>query len=292
MRSRHFVADTFWIGVERATYYIFFPALLVTSLARARLDGLPVGQMMMTDGIGVLGIAALVALAAPGLARPPFRLDGPSFTSLFQCSIRPNTYVGLAAAAGLWGRDGVTLTAIGIALVVPLVNLLCIPAMLHWARPPGGMAPRWRHMLKPIVTNPLIASCLLGVALNVSGIGIPPLAGPFLDSLAAVSLPLGLLAVGAGLSLRALRATGASVLLAVAVKMVALPLLTLAVGRMLGLDGLALNACVFYAALPAAPVSYILARQMGGDAPLVSSMLSVQVVAGAILLPLWMLVLN
>jgi predicted permease len=290
MRSRRWVDDGFWIPAERATLYIFFPALLVVSLAKAPLAGLPVAEIMMAEGLAVLILLGIgIALAGP-LGRPPFRLDGPGFTSLLQCAVRPNTYVGLAAAAGLWGTEGVALVAICTAMVVPLVNLVFIPVMLRWGRSETGNSLRWRPILLSVVSNPLIIACVMGIGLNLSGLALPRPLTMFLDILAGASLPVGLLAVGAGLSLRTLRRAGASVMLAVLAKMVALPLLVLAMGHAAGLGGLPLVACIAYAALPAAPVSYVFARQMGGDAPLVATMLSAQTLAAALIMPVWIMI--
>lgn len=292
MRSRRWVDDSFWPSAERATFNIFFPALLVVSLARAKLEGLPVQDIMVVQGIAVLVLAGLTLASARQLAKAPLRLDGPAFTSLFQCAVRPNTYVGLAAGAGLWGSEGVALMAICTALVVPLVNLMVIPVLLCWGRGAKSGGFRWRSALRPIATNPLILACLVGIGLNLSGVLIPKPLGGLLDILAGASLPLGLLAVGAGIQLRTLPQAGASVALAVLTKMVLLPLLVLFLCRQWGVDGLPLVANVVYAALPAAPVSYIFARQMGGDAPLVASMLSVQTLAAAVILPLWILIVE
>lgn len=290
MRSRRWIDDSFWLPAERATFFLFFPALLVTALARARLDGLPVGGIMAAEAGAVMIMAVGTGLAASGLKRAPWRLDGPAFTSLFQCSMRPNTYVGLAVAAGLWGAQGVALVAICTAAVVPLVNLLGILAHLRWAGRDGA-AFRWRDAILPVVRNPLILSCVAGIALNLAGIGMPPVIGPFLDILAGASLPLGLLAVGAGIRLGDLNRAGASVGLSIATKMAGLPLLVLVLGALCGLDGATMAASVLYAALPAAPVSYVVARQMGGDAPLVATMLSAQTVAAALIMPVWILAL-
>ncbi|TAN60767.1 MAG: AEC family transporter [Magnetospirillum sp.] len=287
MRSRRWVDDGFWLPAERATLYIFFPALLVTSLGRARLTGLPVAGIMVVEGLAVLALLVVGIVSARRLAGSPCHLDGPGLTSLLQCAVRPNTYVGLAAAAGLWGSEGVARVAICTAMVVPLVNLVFVPIMLRWGSSNPGRAFRWRTTLAPIATNPLIIACLIGIILNLSGLSLAGPAAAFLDILAGASLPLGLLAVGAGISLRTIKTAGAAVVAAVAAKMVVLPLLVLVMGRVAGLDGLTLTACVVYAALPAAPVSYAFARQMGGDAPLVATMLSAQTVAAAVIMPLW-----
>ena len=289
IRARGWVDDAFWPGAERLTYYIFFPALLFSSLAKAHLGGLPVLAMAAVQGGSLLTMAAGAVLASDRLIRPWLGLDGPGFTSLFQCILRPNSYVALGVAAGVWGGEGIALIAVCLAVVVPLVNLLCVLVMLRWARQDDF---RWRAAIWPVVTNPLILSCLLGIAANLAGLWLSPPVASFLTILGGASLALGLLAVGAGLSLGSIRTARRPVLFSLMTKGLVLPLMVWQAGRLVGLDGVPLAVGVVYAALPPAPASYVLARQMGGDAPLVSVMLSMQTLAAAVLLPLWLMIVN
>lgn len=282
-RARQLLPDSFWLPLERLTYYVLFPSLLVSSLAEARLAGLPALEMVAAQAVGVLGMAAVALALRPVLGRRPFRLDGAGFTSVFQGMVRPNTYVGLAAASGLWGVQGVTLTAICVALVVPLVNLLSVLVLVRHV---GGKGGGWRAGVLPVVKNPLILACLLGVALNVTGIGLPPVAGPLLKILGQGALPLGLLAVGAGLELSGLRRGGPGVAVSALSKLALLPLLTGLAGWAMGVSGLPLLVGTLYAGLPCAPNAYMLARQMGGDARLVAQIITVQTLAAAGSLPL------
>lgn len=289
IRSRHWVEESFWPSAERLTFNLLLPALLIKSLSQARLDGLPVGSILGILASVVLLMAAALSLAATRLAAPPWRLDGPAFTSLFQCSIRPNTYVGLAMGAGLWGGQGIALIALCTAVTIPLVNMLSVIALLRWAG--SGDSFRWRSTVLPIARNPLILSCLIGGALNLGHIPVPRVALALLDILGQASLPMALLSVGAGLSLGELRRAGPPVGLAILAKMAVLPLMALAGFGALGVSGIPLAACVVYAALPASPASYVTARQMGGDAPLVATMLSAETVAAVVMLPLWLMLL-
>jgi predicted permease len=286
-RARRWVAESFWPEAERLTYYLFFPPLLFSSLANARLDGLPVGRLALVHGGSLLILAGGAVLASSWLIRPWLRLDGPGFTSLFQCILRPNSYVALGVAAGVWGTEGIALIAVCLAVVVPLVNLLCVLVMLRWARQDRF---RWRAAILPVVTNPLILSCLLGMAANLAGLKLPQPVASLFSILGSASLPLGLLAVGAGLSLGSVASAGRPVLLSMALKGLVLPLMVWQIGRLLGLEGVPLAISVAYAALPPAPASYVLARQMGGDASLVAAMLSAQTLAAAVILPLWIAV--
>jgi predicted permease len=278
MRQGRFVPLEFWPAAEKVTYYVFFPALLVHSLGTAALDLEALLPMVGALAGGVLATGAIVLAL-----RRAWGADGPAFTSIFQGAIRPNTYVGLAAAAGLYGEAGLTLAAIGIAVVVPLVNLMVVPVL---ARHGAGADPRLRAVALGIVTNPIIIAVALGLALQLLGLRLPPLLGPMVEILGRAALPVGLLAVGAGLDLKAARSAGRHVGLGTAAKLVAAPGLTALGCWLLGVDGLQLAIAVLYNALPTSASSYVLARQMGGDATLMAGIITVTTIAAALTLPL------
>jgi malonate transporter and related proteins len=75
------------------------------------------------------------------------------------------------------------------------------------------------------------------------------------------------------------------VTLSAAAKFLALPLLSLWAGRLLGLPPEALGALVVFQAQPTATASYVLARQLGGDADLMASIVTVQTLLAFGVLP-------
>lgn len=278
LRRFDFLPESFWPPLERLTYYFFFPALLFTNCLRVPLSDAGTGSLVMAMGLGVTAIAVLA------LALLPLVKNRPAFSSVFQGCIRPNTYVGLAAAAALYGKSGLALTSICVAVVVPLVNLFSVLAMQAFGEGnrPGGL----KEIAKPVILSPLINACLLGLALNVLTVPLPAFLLRFLDILASASLPMGLLAVGAGVDLRALFKAGPPVFFSTALKMAALPLGTLWLMKIFGVEGTAMAAGFLYATLPCSATSYVLARQMGGDAPLMANIISVQTVLAMGAMPL------
>ncbi|MDQ2101743.1 AEC family transporter [Azospirillum isscasi] len=279
LRRGGLVADPVWAGIDRMTYFLFFPCLIVNELARAdlgRIAALPMGTAMAA---GVLAAAGLVLAL-----RRSIGLDGPAFSSVFQGVMRPNTYVGLAAASALYGAEGLTLTAVGIAVVVPLVNLLCVPAMVRYGRGAGSTGAA--AVANGIVRNPIIIAVALGAALNAGGLGHLPVMGDVVAILARAALPVGLLSVGAGLDLGAARGAGMGVALSAALKLLVVPGLTAAAGLALGLGGPMLTVAVLFNALPCSASSYALARQMGGDHRLMAGIITVQTLLSALTLPL------
>ncbi|TWA74503.1 hypothetical protein FBZ82_101519 [Azospirillum brasilense] len=283
MRRRAVIPDSAWPSLDRLTYLLFFPCLIVDELTRSDLRALSMGSMGGTMAAGIFA-GAILALAV----RRPIGLDGPAFTSVFQGAIRPNTYVGLAGAGALYGSAGLTLTAVGIAVVVPLVNLLCVTAMVRYGRVADGAPPRSGvgAVAAGILRNPIIIAVAIGAALNLSGIGRIPVVADVVGILARAALPMGLLSVGAGLDFAAARGAGFGVALSSVLKLLLVPAATALAGLWLGVDGLPLTIAVLFNALPCSASSYVLARQMGGDHALVAGIITVQTLASAATLPL------
>lgn len=277
-RRWHFPGDDFWVQAERFTYYVLFPAMLIFKLGQARVPPSAYGDIL------ILIVAMLAAMSLLLVALQWFwRWPGPVFSSVFQGGIRFNSYVALAAAGMLLGDEGLSLIAIAVAVKVPLLNLLCI---LMFSLAAGSGTVHLRPVLKAIVSNPLIIGSVVGMAWSYFQIGFHPLVAGILEPLSDLALPLGLMTVGAGLQLKALRGASMPFLVASTAKLLVFPVLTAALAILLGLDGLLVQVAILLAALPTATSSYILARQLGGDAPLMAGIISGQTLLAMVTIPL------
>ena len=276
-RRFDFPGAAFWPPAERATYYVLFPAPLVSRLSRADLGG---GQslQLITAVLGLLVLGSLLVLLLGRL----WRFANPRFTSVYQGSLRFNTYVALAISAALLPDQGVVLAAVLAAVMIPTLNLFCVLVFAGY----GDAKPSMNGVARTLATNPLILACLLGIALNLSGLGLPVPFVPVLELLGGMALPLGLLAVGAALNLQALRHSGPEVIMASTVKLLVFPLFAAALAWLLQLDQAGTRVFLVFASVPTATASYILARQLGGDAPLMANIITAQTLLSLITMPL------
>ena len=275
LRRFGFPGDGFWPAAERFTYFVLFPALLVQRLALARLSDYAVGPVAVVIVALLLGMTALVYALRPWL-----QVDGPAFTSVYQGAIRFNTYVGLAVALAVFQAEGGAAAALVMAIMIPLINVLCVLVLTVHA---GGSA-TVAGVARGLMTNPLILGCLMGIGLNLSGIGLPWGSAAVLDILARAALPLGLLAVGAGLHVEGLQRPGLLATVSV-LKLLILPALAAGLCSLLQPGRLETAVLVTFAALPGASTAYILARQLGGDAPLIAAIVTVETAAALVTLP-------
>lgn len=270
-----FFATGFWPGAERLNYFFLFPALLINSLAQTSFADPQLLRLAL-----VIVLTLLVATMALLLFKRLFGWDSLRFGVWTQGALRFNTYLGLAAIGSLQGAQGLALAALLIAVKVPLVNVISV-----WSFSVGA-APSWRSVVLPIVKNPLILACVIGILLNFSGIGLPFATDRWLAMLGAASLPLGLLCVGAALQPSSLRGERGGLFFNAGLKLLLLPLLAWLLCRLFGLgQELSLLVLVFFA-LPTAASSYILTRQMGGDGELMAGAITLQTLLAAASLPL------
>jgi predicted permease len=272
--------DTQWHGLERLTYYVLFPMLLIQTLVKADLTKVPVAGVGGALMLSALAMALLCLAIRPWLSG--LAIDGPAFTSLFQGAIRWQTYVALAVSSNLYGDTGLALASVAMVAIIPLVNVFSVAVLAHYASPEKQSA---RAIVMTVVRNPLIWACAIGMALNVLHAPLPKIWHEVADSLGRSSLAIGLLVTGAGLHLEGLFRPSVAAGLGVFLKLILMPALAISLALAFSLTGSNLAIVAVCSAIPASSSAYVLARQMGGDAPLLAQIITLQTILAAITMP-------
>lgn len=271
-----------WDSLEDLTYFVLFPALLFLATATADLGKVPIWGIVASVTAAIIAAAIILLILRVPLQRL-FGWSGPSYTSVFQGAVRWNSYVAIAVAAGLLGEVGLALAAVALATMIPLVNVLSVIVLARYA--PNSPA-RVKHVFIHLLRNPFIWACGLGIAANMIGLPIPKVFSGFLHVLGQASLPLGLMIVGAGLNLKTVHRLNAAVLISTGIKMLLMPAIAIGIGYFAGVGWPALAVIAIASSVPSAPNGYMLARQMGGDAPLLAHILTIQIFVAIASIPL------
>ena len=273
--------ETQWHGLERLTYYVLFPMLLVQSLVKADLGQVPVAGVGGALLLSLLAMSLLCLALQPLLAR--CAVDGPAFTSIFQGATRWQTYVALSVCGNLYGDTGLALASVAMVAIIPLVNVFSVSVLAHYASPEKQSI---RAILMTVVRNPLIWACVIGIVLNILHLPLPRIWHEVADALGRSSLAIGLLVTGAGLQLAGMFRPSLAASAAVFLKLVLMPVLAIALAYWFGLTGSNLAIVAVCSAVPASSSAYVLARQMGGDAPLLAQIITLQTILAAITMPI------
>ena len=265
---------TVWDAVERLTYHLLFPVLLFVSITKSPLH---LAQMASLSVVGVVTLLCGVALAYALKLWPG--VDARLHASGAQTAFRFNSFIALAVAERLGGAEALTSMALLIALGVPIGNVGAVwPLARH-----GG-----HHYGRELLRNPLILSTLAGLLFNVAQLHLPDVVGTTLHRMGLAAIPLGLMAVGAGLKLGGLKAAPKLAAALMAIRHVALPLVALGLSSLLPLPPTQRAVVLAFAALPTASSAYVLAVRMGGHGPFVAGLVTLSTLLGMVSVPLWL----
>ncbi len=269
-----------WGGIETLSYRLLIPVILIKSIAFSDLALSEFGPMVFAITF-TLVFAGLITLAFRWL-RSEADLPNATLSTLFQTTTRWNAFIALAAAELFIGTNGLALIALAMAALIPLINIVNIIVLATF----GTAKTNMRGITLLVLKNPLVQACLIGIAINLSGITLPVPAVQTLDLIGRAALGVGLLAVGAGIEPARLFKISPVLWLGVVLRLILCPALFLAAAQYLDLGQTETLAGILVLAVPAASNGYIAAKQMGGNAELYADILAWQTLLSMFLLPL------
>jgi predicted permease len=263
--------------LTRLAFHVASPCLLFTTLAGADLSVVFSSRLLVT----ALSMAAVASVfVAVGVVRH-WGVGRTTIGALCAGYVNSGN-LGIPIAVYVLGDASL----VAPVLLFQLVGITPIALTVLDLTSDGPRRPLWQRLLTPL-RNPIAVGSLTGVAASATGLEMP---GPLMDPLTLIgnmSVPAVLLAFGItlrGSSLPLRGAERAPVLLAVALKSFAQPLVAWALASaVFGLRGAALLDVVVTSALPAAQnlftyaSSYRVGEVLAREAILLSTVLAVPV---------------
>ena len=276
-----FLADEFWRGAEKLNYLILFPVLLFNNLAYIKFELSTITQVLLA-----LFIIIIITALTLWVARAFFHIPIARFGVYVQSQIRFNTYIGLSIMSLLFGAQGMQMFAMMIALAIPLVNVISVLAFSQ------GQGLKPTQILFSLIKNPLILGCLVGIIFNLLQLSLFSGLEQLFKILASMSLPLGLICVGAALQFAELKHDYSRLLLNTLGRLIVMPSLAYLICYVLNLNQFETIVLVVFFALPTASASYILTRYFHGDSQLMAGVISLQTLCFAVTFPVLMILLT
>lgn len=283
LRRRAFLPQVFWAAADKLTYFVLFPALLIVKVSQVDLAAINFPQVA---GFIVLYFP-LVSLMAYGVYRISTK-DPKQFSSIYQGVLRCNTYIYFALVEAVWGINTLTVAALIAGIVIPVINVCCVSAFSF-----AGGELSFKKTTRLITKNPLIIGALLGFLANLFPWLLPSVILQTFSVLATAALPMALLSIGAAVSLSMLfisqkGVSRLSIWLTTFSRLLLVPALALVINRWLGIEGEVAIVFVIFAAVPTATSSYILSQQLGGDARMMATLISLETVLSMVSLVFWL----
>lgn len=284
LHRKQFLTDDFVAMANKFVFNVALPVQLFRDLAtmdvRASFDA---KYVLFCAAVTTSSILVIWALAKLFLKEK--HIVGEFVQACYRSSA---AILGAAFIQNIYGTSG--MSGLMILGSVPLYNIFAV-IILTLESPAldakSGMGEKIKKSLKGIVTNPILLGIAAGFVWSLLRLPMPTMANKTLSSLAGMTSPLALLAIGAGFQGRAalgyLKPTAA----ATAIKLVVLPAIFLPIAVRLGFTDQKLVALMVMLGSVTTPSSYIMAKQMGHEGTLSGSVCVTTTVCSALTLTFW-----
>jgi len=280
---RGFIPSEFIGPANSLVFYMAIPAMVFNAVAKASLrTHFDLSVLLLTLCAVVAGYAMAWAFGALK------RLKGGQLGTYIQSGFHGNLgYIGLAVAYYYLGEEGFVKTSILLGAMMILQNFLSVLALTLNSDKNSGKRD-WAVLLRKIVGNPVIVSALVGIVFSLAEIPVPLVIERSLDILSGLALPMALLIIGGSISFDLIRHHMRLVFSTMAIKLVFLPGLGFALYRLFGLSAQEFLPGLILLASPAATISYVMAKEMGGDPDFAAASISASTLLSSITYTIWL----
>ncbi|MGN0107661.1 MAG: AEC family transporter [Hominilimicola sp.] len=196
--------------------------------------------------------------------------------------------LGVAFIQNIYGDSG--MAPVMIIGCVPLFNIFAVLALTFEGEKSENGAEHIKKSIINIIKNPIIIAIALGVIASLIKIDFPEIIDKTLSSFSKMASPLALVTIGAGFEGKKAIAKIKPTIAAAMIKLMVLPAIFLPIAVKLGFRDQALVALIIMLGSPTTPSSYIMAKNMGHEGVLTSSVVVMTTLLSSVTLTLWIFV--
>lgn len=199
--------------------------------------------------------------------------------------------LGIAFIQNIYGSSGMApLMIIGS---VPLYNIMAVVVLSFFHPKQRGIDSKViKKTLKGIVTNPIIIAIALGLAWSALRIPMPKILEKTISNVGSVASPMGLMAMGATFDIKKAFKKVKPAFVAAALKLVGLCAIFLPIAVKIGFRESELVAILVMLGSATTVSSYVMAKNMGHEGVLSSSVVMLTTMLSAFTLTGWLYVLR
>ena len=199
--------------------------------------------------------------------------------------------LGIAFIQNIYGNAG--MSPVMIIGSVPLYNVMAV-IVLSFFKPGQNGIDRavLKKTFKGIVTNPIILGILFGLLASVSQIKLPFLVTKTMSNLSVMATPLALIALGAGFEVKAACGRIKPALTASFIRLFVQCAVFLPVAAHFSFTGEKMVSLLIMLGAPTTPSCYIMAKNMGHEGVLTSSVIVLTTLLSSVSLTFWLFILK
>ncbi|MEF9880156.1 MAG: AEC family transporter, partial [Clostridia bacterium] len=271
--------EAFLRQLNKLCFSVFLPAILFINVYDSDFSSSFQPRLVVFAIACVLAMFAVLMLLVPRFEKSNLR-RGVMVQGIFR-----SNYIlfGLPMAASLFGASETGTTAVLIAFVIPLFNLLSVIALeiFHVGKV------NIKRILMGVVTNPLILGAMAAFVFLLTGLRLPRVVEQTVRDISKIATPLALIILGGSFTFSRLKPNLKHIVAAVSGRLILIPLCFVSLSVALGFRGVALGALLAMFASPTAVSSFTMAQQLHADDELAGQIVVVGSLCSVITIFLW-----
>jgi hypothetical protein len=269
---------------NKFNFKVTLPVLLFTDLSATDI----IGDFDITYVL-FCAVTTTVVFCALWAAARLFLKDKTLVGEFVQAGYRSSAAIlGVAFIQNIYGDSG--MAPVMIIGCVPLFNIFAVLVLTFEGEKSADGAEHIKKSIVNIVKNPIIISIALGVAASLIKLDLPEIIDKTLSSFAKMASPLALVTIGAGFEGKKAIAKIKPTIAASLVKLIVLPAVFLPLAVKFGFRDQALVALIIMLGSPSTPSSYIMAKNMGHEGVLTSSVVVMTTLLSSVTLTFWIFI--
>ena len=251
--------------MNKVVFKVFLPVLLFYNVYTTDLGEALDLKLILYAASGVLILFFLLLLIVPRLEK-----ESPKRGVLIQGVFRSNFVIfGIPVATSIYGVGNVGTTAMLIATIVPLFNVLAVISLEIFRDSQINV----KKIAKGVITNPLIVAAVIGIIFLLIGIQLPTSVLSTVKDISKMATPLGLILLGASFSFSDVKKYLNETIIIVIVKLILVPAIMVPLSVFLGFRGIALLTLTIIYGAPTGVSTFQMAKQMDGDSDLAAQII-------------------
>lgn len=285
LMQKGFLTKEFTRVADKYVFKVALPLLLFKDIATADIskvfDLKFVLFCMVATTIMFMGTWALTYI---------FMKDKSMVGAFTQAAARGSAAVlGIAFVENIYGDSG--MAPLMIVSAVPLYNIYSVIILTLSSKENTGKGNIQKAFIN-ILKNPIIIGIFAGLPFSLLSISIPAIPLKAITNVAATATPIALITIGAGFEGRKAIAKIKPTIIATFIKLVAIPAVFFPFAIAMGFRGSSLVAILIMLGSPTTVTCYIMAKNMGNDEVLSSSVVVMATLVSSVTLTLWVFLLK
>jgi len=279
VRKTGIVNNTELKKMNRLAFDVLFPFLMFANIYNSHIREI-VNLRLIIFTLAAIGLEYAIGTAVT----LKIEKSSASRGAMIQAIYRSNFVImGLPIATNIYGHGNVGVTAVMIAIVVPLYNILAV-ATLEVYRDSRVRAGR---LFANIAKNPLIIGAAAGIVFSLAGITLPE---DTVNSLSSTATPIALMILGASFEFGSVKDCRRNLIVVVLSRLVIVPGAVLTVAALMGIGNIEFVTLVGIFAAPCAISSFTMAQQMDSDGVLAGASVIFTSAFACITMFLWLFI--